>query len=290
MTDANVSPQATSAADPVSAPGFSAPSAAQLSHVKIDGYDQEVSIEDLKRSYQKDKASDKRFQEAADLRKGVDEFLGRASKGDLSWLKGLVPGEVLTKWAEQELLQKIEWEEMSDSDRRAITAERRAQEAEDRINNLTQTQERQQASVLEERAYQEIERDIVEAVKELGHDFKATPRLIRRISEQLLADYEVSARDPQHLPMPAKTARDRAWKGLEVDAIEYFSRLSPADALQKLPPKLRDALRRADVATASGQFPTQPQRGNEGNATQGKGKKKMSTDDYFKTIEKKFKL
>lgn len=291
MTDAAAAP-APSAVDSGSAPGIAMPDVAESPRpkVKIDGIDAEVDIEDLKRSYQKEKAADKRFQEAAELRRQVDDFVGRASKGDLGWLKGLVPQEVLTQWAEKELLQHIEWQELPEAERRAILAEQRAKEAEERISSFTQTQEREQATALEERAYQQLESDILEVVKDLG-GAKATPRLIRRISEQLLADLEASdPSDPQFQPMPAHIAKDRAWKGLEVDALEYLSTLTPEQAIAKLPQKLRDALRRADVATAHSQLPT-PQRGRgEQAAPERKKGKRMTTDEYFNNLSKKFKL
>lgn len=280
--------------------GVSASEAQETSRklkVKIDGIEQDVDIDEITKDYQKYKASDKRFQEAAELRKQatqerelVEQLLGRASKGDLSWLKGLVPKEQLTKWAESELLEHIEWNQKPEVERRAIEAERRAQELEHKIQEYTHTKERDEASALEERAYQQVESDIVSAVKELGYDYKITPRFIRRISEQMLASLEASD-DPQGETLNAKTARDRAWKGLLVDAQEVLSTLPVAEALKLLPPKLREAIRRADVDEAMNTHPARAKAdySDDGAPAKRSKFKRMSTENYFQKLEQRFK-
>ena len=267
--------------------------------VKIDGEELEVDLEELKKEYPKGRAAEKRFQEAAHLRKEaqqeremINELLGRASKGDLSWLKGLVPKELVTKWAESELLEHIEWEQKPEAERRAILAEQKARELEEKVHKFTQTKEREEASKLEEEAYQSVETEIVQAVKDLGYDYKVQPRFIRRIAEQMYAALEASEDDPQaSAPLDAKTARDRAWKGLQVDAQEILASLPVSEALKLLPPKLRDAIRKADVEEAMNQMPNRMRQGHspEGTPKQPSKLKRMSTDDYFSKLENVFK-
>ncbi len=282
---------------PGSDASLSAQAVGRKEKVKIDGTELEVDIEDLKRDYQKFKSSEKRFQEAAELRKAaqqerelINQFLGKAQKGDLSWLKGLVPKETLTQWAESELLEHIEWQKLPESERRAIIAEQKAKDLEGKIQEYTQTREREQATRVEEQAYQQIEADIVQAIKDLGYDYKVTPRFIRRIAEQLSAALEVSE-DPQAAPMTAAVARDRAFNGLMVDARELLQTLPLEEAMKLLPPKLREAIRRADVKDAISQMPTKIRKGTEefNEAPRRRSNlKRMSTDDYFEKLSKKF--
>lgn len=264
--------------------------------VKIDGTELEVDIDELKKDYQKFKSSEKRFQEAAELRKSVqqereliNDLLGRASKGDLGWLKGLVPNEVLTQWAENELLEHIEWQKRPEVEKRAIMAEKKAQELEARVQEFTQTKEREHASKVEEQAYQQIEHDIIQAVQELGYDYKVKPRFIRRIAEQLHANLEASS-DPQSAPLSAKVARDRAWKGLIVDAQELLQTLPLKEALQLLPPQLREAVRKADVEEAMSQMPMKIRKGTDDDMAPRKKSqlKRMTTEEYFERLGKKF--
>lgn len=271
--------------------------------LKVNGEEIEVDEAEVTRDYQKYRGADQKFQEAAALRKQaaeekalVDNFLDRAQKGDLGWLKGLVPQEQLTKFAESELLQHIEWEQLPEAEKRARQAELKAQELEKKISEFTQTREREEASSLEERAYQQIDTEIVEAVKNLGYDYKVTPRLIRRIAEQLYASLEEPSDPdaPPQAPLTAKEASDRAFKGLLVDAQEILATLPVDEAIALLPPSLRKAIRKADVEAATGPVPSTP-RPRQVDLTREKDRpapgklKRMSTDEYFKLMEQKLK-
>lgn len=270
---------------PVASTAVSAP---QKIKTKIDGVEQEVDLADLTRDYQKYKSSEKRFEEAAQMRKQVEGLLERAQKGDLSWLKQIVSKEQLNQWAEQELLEHINWQKMPEVERRALLAERKAQELEDHITSLTQTQEREKATAIEEKAYQSIEADIVSAVEGLGYDVKVTPRFIRRIAEQLQASLEASD-DPNAEPMPAKLASERAFKGYKVDAQELLSILPESEAIELIPAKLREAIRRADVNDATSQMPMRiKKQANEAEARKAPKLKRMTTDNWFEKMEKRF--
>lgn len=278
-------------------PQQDAPQIPQKIKVKIDGAENEVDLEEIKRDYQKYRSSEKRFQEAAELRKQAQEesklvaqFLDAAQKGDLSWLKGMVSEDQIRKFAEAELLNHIEWESKSEIEREAISAKREAEKLRKEIEEITQTRERESASKIQEQAYQEIEKDIVEAVKTLGYDYKVTPRFIRRIAEQMHASL-LASEDPQSGPMPAKDAASRAFKGLQVDAQELLSVLPIEDVLQLLPQSVRKAIRQEDIKAVRSQAPIGSRQSTTGKqATSVKRKPvAMSTDEYFaKKFEKKF--
>lgn len=284
---------------PQATPSESAPAqpSSDKRKVKIDGVETEVDVNEVLNDYNKYRAADKRFEEAAKLRKEaegafeskkqIEYLLENATKGDLAWLKQIVPKDVLTKWAEKELLDHIEWERLPEAEKRAHVAEQRAKELEDKINEIAQTKERQEASVVEERAYQQIEADIIESVKSLGHDVKVTPRFIRRISEQMLASLEASGNDPNVKFMPAKVATERAFRGLKVDAQELLSLLPPEEVIKMLPQKIRDAVRRADVDQALSQMPRGVRKSEMGDDPKPRPSKfkRMSTDDYFDRLE-----
>ena len=68
--------------------------------IKIDGEYIEVPIEELEAAYGKDRASQKRFEEAAALRKEVDSFLDSLQKGELDNLLDIVPEDRLAEFAE----------------------------------------------------------------------------------------------------------------------------------------------------------------------------------------------
>ncbi len=301
MSDFTAAAQADVGASQSESPGLttgvSAAPVNQKIKTKIDGIEQEIDLEDLKKDYQKYKSSEKRFQEAAEIRKQAQEerqmvqsLVERAQQGDLGWLKGLVPKETLTQWAESELLEHIKWAQMPDSEKKAITAQQEAQQLKAQLAEITQTQERQRASAMEEQAYQSVERDMVNAIKDLGYDYKVTPRFIRRIAEQVYASLEASD-DPQATPLPASVASKHAFKGMKDDAKEILSILPIEEIIQMLPPKVRAALRRSDVEDAMSQMPNRIRKANDSNSDRRPhGKvKRMTTDEYFsKMMEKRF--
>lgn len=257
--------------------------------MKIDGVEEEVDVDTLVRERQKYLASEKRFKEASEMKKQVDSLLQKAQQGDLSWLKGLVPQELINKWAESELLEYVEWEKKPEIERRALLAERRAQELEEKMTARDRENHEREQSALSDRAHSEIESDIVTAVKELGHDTRVTPRLIRRIAEQMYASLEVSE-DPHAKPIPAKLATERAYKGLKIDAQELLALLPEQEALEMLPQKIKDALRKTLAQEAVSQTPFRKREtGEEGKEPVRKSKsKRMATDEWFTRMEKRF--
>src|SRR5690606_35891830 len=102
--------------------------------------------------------------------------------GDLSWLKGIVPQEQLTKWAESELLQHIEYESLSEPEKRAIKAEKAREELERKWNEREENDKQSKMSSMNQQAEHQIDIEIAQAVKDIGHDSKVTPRLVKRIA------------------------------------------------------------------------------------------------------------
>jgi hypothetical protein len=264
--------------------------------VKIDGVEEEVDVDSVVRDYQKYKSSEKRFQEAAQLRKEaqakeelINQLLTKAQSGDLSWLKGLVPDDQLRGWAESQLLEHIDWESKPEAERRAIMAERKARELEERVNEFTQTKEREEASKMEEQVYQEVESEIIDAIKTMGLDMKLTPRYIRRIAEHLQANIGAS-QDPQYKPISAKVAAQKAFKSLKVDTQELLSILPLNEVLEMLPPSVRKGIRQADVEDAIAQAPMMRARKEQGSsqASPRSKLKHQPSEDAFKELEKRF--
>jgi hypothetical protein len=260
---------------------------------KVDGIEQEIDLDELTKDYQKYKSSDKRFQEAAQMRKEaqdlqsqVDSFLSRAQKGDLSWLKGLVPKEALNQFSESQLLEHLEWQNLPEAEKRARIAEQRAQELEEERRAEREEIEMRQRSEIEQKAYQSVEQDIVDAIKSRGYDTKVTPRLVRRIAEYMFAKIEASE-DPQAERPSAKAVSEHALKSMMDDAQEVLSVLPREQILKLIPPKVRDLIRRADVDDAISQMPYSVRKSDGENRPKTK-LKRMSTEDYFKKMDKKF--
>ena len=216
--------------------------------VKVDGKELEVSDDDLIRDYQLKEASYKRMEEASKLSKSLQPYLPvieALQKGDLGVLKKLgVPKEALRKFSEQEL---------SPEERRAREAERerdkiKAERDEERRKADSQRQEQ-----LAHKAAQDIESEIVDALKEIEVPIKGNYRLVRRMAEDMFAALE--AKQPK---VTAKQARERVLKGMREDFEEYVKRGVSGDLekfIESLPAELVDGVRKRDLKRVSSQLP-----------------------------------
>ena len=269
------------------------PTPEQKHRIKID--DEEFDLETLEKEFKRYKGkyegSEKKFQEAANMRKQVEGLLERAQKGDLSWLKGIVPAQQLRKWQEEELLSEIEWEQLPDHEKRRIQAERERDKYRSELETTKQERETEQLRLLEGQAYAEIESDITQAIKELGHDVKVTPEFMRRVAELMLNQIEASD-DPQDFRrVPAKEARDKVLSNGKKFVPELLSLLPISEVLNLIPKKVREAIRNADVEDAVSQMPRRI-REQTGQVEKPRKTKevRMSIDDYFsKRLEKKLR-
>lgn len=300
MSDAQVAPGAGGLASSNPAPEVqeaqTAPALPQKIKLKIDGQEQEVALDELTRDYSKYKGSEKRFQEAARFRKEaeqkerlVQDFLQKAQSGDLSWLKGMVPQDQLKHWAESQLLEHLEWEGLHPSEKRARLAEQENAKYKAYLEEQKTQEDVRHRTSLEQKASVDIEADIVGAVKELGYDIKVTPRLIRRIAENMYASLEaLDENDPHARPISAKIAKDKAFDSLKSDAQELLSVLPEDQVIAMLPPKLRQAIRRLDVKEATEQFPARMREQSGQPASPSRKQQPKSIEKTFEEIAKRW--
>lgn len=260
--------------------------------VKID--DQEYDLDTLQKEFKRYKGkyegSEKKFQEAANMRKQVESLLEKAQQGDLSWLKGVVPARQLREWQEQELLKQIEWESLPEAERRRLQAEEERDRYKADLEKTKAEREKEQLSLIESQAYAEIESDISQAIKELGHDVRVTPELVRRIAELMYSQIEASD-DPQDFRrVPAKEAREKVLSNGKRFVPELLSILPVEEAIALLPAKLREAVRKQDVEDATSQMPRRiREQTGQSDRPRKTNKKSMSTEDFFQRMEKKLK-
>lgn len=83
--------------------------------VKVDGKDIEVKLSELKGSYQKDKAAQQRFEQAAELRKQADAETAKARQERQAYSQNLQAIAMQAQAALQQQ-QKIDWDALKQSD------------------------------------------------------------------------------------------------------------------------------------------------------------------------------
>lgn len=270
--------------------------------VKVDGAEAEVEYDELVRDYQLRKVSDKRLKEAAELAKRVKaEFDQVESFRKDPWSALKNAGQDPYALAEQLLLQKMEWEGLSEAEQRAQLAEIRAKSLEERIGAEEKRAKEARAAQAEAQALREIDDEIGDALKSSGK--RPTPRMIARITETLIAHHErqlegLRQQFGEEIPeeaysrvqrLPAAEAVKRVHREYLGDVAEFLSGMSAAELKQAIPKEILDSLRQAEVDAVLAQDPTGSRKPRTEPAPRQdrRSSKRMSTDDFFSKLEDK---
>lgn len=258
---------------------------------KINDKEEDVTVEELLRTYQKERAADEKFRKAAELEKRL-QTLEREREQQEALLKndpwallkdrGLDPDEL----AEKRLLEKIKLESMDPHERRAydleqenMTLKEKAEKWEREQKERQEMLAQQQKNELKLKQVQTIDRDLTETLKERG--LKPTPQVLEAVAQHMLA--HLTQKGGNH-GITVKDALDYVLKQQDDD---FFGRLESEEIdrlMEKLSPKRRDALRRWFVDQVSGK---NPQRSNATPSKRAQKNTRGSTDSFFANIEKK---
>lgn len=257
--------------------------------VKIDGQELDISYDELVKGYQLEKSSKTRFNEAARLQKQVESFVETLRSGDLSILRDIVPQDKLRDYSEKELLEYIQWENMSEHEKRAIVAERerdKYKSEDDKRKEQEQSWHMQQAEV---KAAGEIDEQIHQAIEVLRKDvpyLKVDAELIQDIARHLEAQL-LNGTDDRY---DVNSATRNAWKGWTKKFGSYINALPPQELRKILGKDKLKALRSEDVEEAMSHIPNRIQKSTiSSDDKPRKAASKIATDDYFSKLDKKFK-
>lgn len=213
--------------------------------VKVNEREMEVPYEELVSNYQLRRASEERFQQASEMAKRtapLKQWIDDISKGDLKKLKGLVPDDVLYRFAHDTLKEFVDYNDMPEAERKALEASKERDKYKTELEQIKERQELAKRQQFEQEAGQKLEKDLSDALSEVGEDIRVTPKLARRVVEIMLAK-----------DLPAKEAAKFAVKGLEEEYSEYQQRRfakDPNTFLASVPKPILEALRKAEIAKA----------------------------------------
>lgn len=252
--------------------------------IKIDGEYVDVPISKLEEAYGLEKASRKRFEEAATLRKQVDEFVDTLHKGELDSLLGLIPEDKLYDFAEKMLRQKIEWEETPEDKKARILAERERDKYKKDLEDFTKKDQEQIKQQLSIQAVQELDGEIADVINQLekthGKMVKS-PEFVQDIARIMLAQME---KGPSYVS--TQKAADLAYKSWKNRIGSYVGNISRDDLKNYLTKDQLAAIRQADLDNALSQFPNSSNKRGEERVTSSKKPSLKTTKDYFEKLDK----
>ena len=197
--------------------------------VKVDGSEQEVSEQELIANYQKAQASQKRFQEAAQLKQEAQqqmEALKFARENPIEFFRAT--GVNAKEFAERVLLQELEESMLSSEEKELRELRNYKSKLEQQEQQRLTLQQEQQRLALEEQTAQEIENEILEVLT--ASNLKPTPRNIAKCAEFLLASL-----DERGNRMRAKDAFQRVQANTRKEVAEHIASLTPEEIEQQFP-------------------------------------------------------
>ena len=216
--------------------------AAEYHTLTIDGEEVELTLDELKAGYGKNRASQKRFQEAADLKRSVQGFVGKLRAGDVGTIEHLFGklGVDFTSVAEQHLRAKLEEMDMPPDKRGMREVERERERL--RRERAEWDQQRGEASLEAEaeRRFGILQQEVTSELSRAGlpDSQPIRARVAGEIANALQAGHTLSTAD----------AVDIVWEEMRV-----ASRRLPPDALRKLmgDAPAADNLRRGEAQRVS---------------------------------------
>ncbi len=238
-----------------------------------DGNSEELAYDDLISNYKMTR------KEANDL-KGqmgpVMQFLSALQSGDLDSLYNLqVPEDKMLDFAERVLTKKVEWEQMSPQQKAMVQKEKDLAERERKYKEYELKEKARETEQINQKALTQVQDDIVTAISELGLQGRPTPRLIRRVAEQLKAQIESNS------PMDARKASKHEWDGIQQELSEFQMMMlnkDPVKFVENLPKEIRKAIRDYEVKAGSPFKRAQ----SEDSSSSSSNKKGLSLEDLEK--------
>lgn len=254
---------------------------------KVDGAEEDVEVDEetIKRDYQKWKASEKKFQEAAQIRKETEDYFKELKKDKWKVFKdmGLDPVSA----AEELLIERIKMEQMTPAERRAYDLEQENRQYKAELEQERSAKKEYEASIAKQKQEAvelqlsaDLGAEFVDAIKATG--VKPSPRLVTRMAEHMLANYNSTGKK-----MAAKDALMHARRTLADDAASYLESLSLDEVKKTLSKPFLDGLRKSDVEAVLAQDPVGKSQVETKQQQVPKALKRGSTDQIFDNLFEK---
>ena len=213
--------------------------------LKIDDEEIEVDEDELKRGYQRARAANKRFEEAAAMRKQIEGLVGLIKKDPKSVLErfGVNPRD----WAESYLKGELEGELMKQADPRAYELTEKERQLQQREEQLKQWEQERKKEAFERKkmeAAQRYSKKFVEAL-EIAK-LPKSPFTVKR-----LAEYQAKAHAAGYDP----TAQELAELVKEDASKEFramFGEADPESLISLFGEELAAKIRQHDLAKLKG--------------------------------------
>jgi len=255
----------------------------QTHRITVDGQEIEVTTEELIRNFGKGKAADKRFNEAAQMRKQAEGFINKlkSQEGFLEIAQDPRLGLDLEDIAEKFLMNKIRQSQMSPEEKSTYEKLQRLEALEREKEEVARLQAEKENAALQAKYTEDYQKDIISALDQSG--LPATEHTVKRmayyLSKALEEGYELKSKDVVDL---VKADYINEIKSL-------YGKLDGQKLMEMLGEDVAKKIRATDLSRIKNPIKKQESRTSEiPNQSIGK-RKTMTTKEFRKALEKDMK-
>lgn len=176
---------------------------ADMHKVKIDGIEKEMTLSQLVAAAQKGAGADKRFQEAAEIRKQATAVIRALRENPMAVLRHPSLGfsdEKLQELFEEQLYERAMMENMSEEEREKYELKKKVEQYEEDRRKQKEESEQKELAELTKQAKERIEGEIIEALKTSG--LPQTIGTVRRIAYYMSEARKRAMKLDQEDPLP----------------------------------------------------------------------------------------
>lgn len=213
-----------------------------------DGNAEELSYDEVINYAKMSRAEAARARQLASQLDPAMQFLSSLQGGKLDQLSQLVPEEQLLAYAEKVLTDKINWANKTPEEKAFLEQQKKFEQEKRDYEAWKQQINAEKQKQVETQALNQVQQDIVSAINELGLGAKPSPRLIRRVAEQYLAQLQAN-QNPD-----VRKASKYEWDNIQKELSEYQMlalQRDPDKFVESLPKEIRKAIRDYETKRAN---------------------------------------
>lgn len=221
------------------APEQKKPEAPKKYKIKVDGAEEELDEETLLKLAQMGRASNKRFQDAAQLRREAEELIALIKQDPRKVLQhpsiGLDPYKVAEDW----LIEKLEQEKLSPEQQKIQEYEQKLKAYEEEKKAAAEAKDQENKQKLIAHYSQEYEREVQEALASSG--LPRTAKTVRRMAEYMKAALD------NGIELPAANVAKLVRQDYIRDISELFNQTDGDTLIQILGDEMANKIRKSDL-------------------------------------------
>jgi hypothetical protein len=253
--------------------------------VKVDGKEAEVDFDELVKGYTHGAAANARMREAAEARKELEaarqrerQILESMRNPDSIFEMAQKQGIDIDSYMHDRVLKKMQYEMMSPEERASYERDRKLEQYEARDKKEAEARQKAELERMRQHAVTELETNILSHLEKQGGN--VSPAVVGRAVDAMIAAMQAG----QEISIEEAFKRASGWFERERKSI-FDAEIRAMLEKGEVPKELAEAVRKKDMAALR----REPPKRTAPEAQTQKMSPENSVDDFFNSLEKRYK-